>query len=42
MDFGMEPEHVADAVVHCLRYPAGVAVDLLEVRPNQPIPKLQL
>ena len=42
MDSGMEPQHVADAVVHCLTYPAGVAVDLLEVRPNQPIPKLQL
>ncbi len=42
MDSGMEPEQVADAVVHCLTYPAGVAVDLLEVRPNQPIPKLQL
>jgi len=42
MDFGMEQEHVADAVVYSLSYPAGVAVDLLEVRPNQPIPKLKL
>jgi NAD(P)-dependent dehydrogenase (short-subunit alcohol dehydrogenase family) len=42
MDTGMEPEHIADAVVYCLAYPAGVAVDLLEVRPNQPIPKLKL
>jgi NAD(P)-dependent dehydrogenase (short-subunit alcohol dehydrogenase family) len=42
MDAGMEPRHVADAVVYCLAYPPGVAVDLLEVRPNQPIPKLKL
>jgi len=42
MDAGMEPEHVAESVVHVLAYPAGVAVDLLEVRPNQPIPKLTL
>lgn len=42
MDAGMEPQHVAEAVVHVLAYPAGVAVDLLEVRPNQPIPKLRL
>ena len=40
MDVGMEIEHVADAVVHCLGYPAGVAIDLLEVRPNQSVPKL--
>jgi len=40
MDVGMETEHVADAVVHCLGYPAGVAIDLLEVRPNQSVPKL--
>ncbi len=42
MDAGMEAEHVAESVVHCLSYPAGVAVDLLEVRPNQPVPKLSL
>ncbi|MCZ6830321.1 MAG: SDR family NAD(P)-dependent oxidoreductase [Gammaproteobacteria bacterium] len=42
MDSGMEPEHVADAVTYCLGYPPGVAVDLLEVRPNRRIPKLQL
>jgi NAD(P)-dependent dehydrogenase (short-subunit alcohol dehydrogenase family) len=42
MDSGMEPEHIAEAVIYCLAYPAGVAVDLLEVRPNQPIPKLKL
>ena len=39
MDSGMEVEHVAQAIVHSLSYPAGVAVDLLEVRPNIPVPK---
>lgn len=39
MDSGMEVEHVAQAIVHSLSYPAGVAVDLLEVRPNTPVPK---
>lgn len=39
MDSGMEVEHVAEAIVYSLSYPAGVAVDLLEVRPNIPIPK---
>ena len=39
MDSGMEVEHVAQAIVHSLSYPAGVAVDLLEVRPNMPVPK---
>jgi NAD(P)-dependent dehydrogenase (short-subunit alcohol dehydrogenase family) len=39
MDSGMEVEHVAQAIVHSLSYPAGVAVDLLEVRPNNPMPK---
>ena len=42
MDSGMEPTQVADAVAFCLGCAPGVAVDLLEVRPNQPIPKLQL
>jgi NAD(P)-dependent dehydrogenase (short-subunit alcohol dehydrogenase family) len=42
MDSGMSVEHVAEAVVSVLEYPAGVAVDLLEIRPNQPIPKLEL
>lgn len=42
MDTGMEVEHVADAVRHCLEFPRGVAVDLLEVRPNRHSPKLQL
>ncbi|GAB3279676.1 SDR family oxidoreductase [Parahaliea aestuarii] len=42
MDSGMLPEHVAQAVAHVFSYPRGVAVDLLEVRPNQPIPKPEL
>ena len=42
MDQGMEPRHVAEAVLYCLSCPGGVAVDLLEVRPNRPAPKLQL
>lgn len=42
MNTGMEVEHVAEAVVHALSYPSGVAVDLLEVRPNTPVPKLKL
>jgi NAD(P)-dependent dehydrogenase (short-subunit alcohol dehydrogenase family) len=42
MDVGMEAKHVAEAVAHVLSYPAGVSVDLLEVRPNQPVSKLKL
>lgn len=42
MDTGMEVEHVAQSVVNCLNYPAGVAVDLMEVRPNIPVPKIKL
>lgn len=34
-DSGMEISHVADSICHALSYPAGVAVDLLEVRPNR-------
>ena len=33
---GMTAEHLADAVVQCLSYPSGVAVDLMEIRPNRP------
>jgi len=40
MDTGMEVEQVAAAVVYCLQQPAGVAVDLLELRPNQLTPKV--
>lgn len=39
MDTGMSVEHVAEAVYQTLCYPAGVAVDLLEVRPNIPVAK---
>ncbi|MDP5064193.1 MAG: SDR family oxidoreductase [Haliea sp.] len=39
MDAGMEASHVASAVIHVLSYPQGVAVDLMEIRPNTPIPK---
>ena len=42
MDTGMEVTQVAEAVVYCLQQPAGVAVDLLELRPNQLTPKLKL
>lgn len=35
MRFGMEPEHIAQAVIQSLSYPQGVAVDLLEIRPNR-------
>lgn len=42
MDTGMETHDIANAVVHCLSYPANVAVDLLEVRPNKPVPKVGL
>ena len=39
MDMGMEPAHVAAAVSYALAQPPGVAVDLLEVRPNVSTPK---
>ena len=39
MNVGMEVEQVADAVVFALGQPAGVAIDLLEVRPNRPMKK---
>jgi NAD(P)-dependent dehydrogenase (short-subunit alcohol dehydrogenase family) len=42
MDVGMEAAHVAQAVAHVLSYPPGVAVDLLEIRPNQLFPKSEL
>ena len=42
MNIGMAVQDVADAVVHCLRYPRHVAVDLLEVRPKQLVDKLQI
>lgn len=39
MDTGMEAQQVGDAVAYALAQPAGVAVDLLEIRPNIPMPK---
>ncbi|WP_295877450.1 SDR family oxidoreductase [uncultured Zhongshania sp.] len=41
MDSGMEPGHVADALVYCLGVPPGVSVDLLEVRPNKLVEKFK-
>lgn len=42
MDTGMEPEHVADALVYCLGVPAGVSVDVMEIRPNRLVEKFKL
>ena len=42
MDTGMEVAQVGDAVAYVLALPAGVAVDLLEIRPNILTPKLSL
>lgn len=39
MDSGMEVEHVAEAVRYAVSQPPGVAVDLLEIRPNKLTPK---
>jgi NAD(P)-dependent dehydrogenase (short-subunit alcohol dehydrogenase family) len=39
MDTGMEVEQVGDAVAYALAQPKGVAVDLLEIRPNVLTPK---
>jgi NAD(P)-dependent dehydrogenase (short-subunit alcohol dehydrogenase family) len=40
MDTGMEPHHVGEAAAWCLACPPGVSVDLLEIRPNRPVPKV--
>ncbi|MEM8496556.1 MAG: SDR family oxidoreductase [Pseudomonadota bacterium] len=40
MDIGMSAGHVGEAVVYALMQPKGVAVDLLELRPNIPTPKI--
>ncbi len=34
-----DPRYFGEAVAHCLSYPAGLAVDFMEVRPNVPTPK---
>ncbi len=39
MDTGMEAEQVGDAVAYAVAQPKGVAVDLLEIRPNILTPK---
>ena len=39
MDTGMDVEQVGDAVAYALSQPPGVAVDLLEIRPNVLTPK---
>lgn len=39
MDAGMEVEHVGDAVAYAVSQPIGVAIDLLEIRPNILTPK---
>ena len=39
MDMGMDTTHVAQAVCYALCQPLGVAVDLLEIRPNVPTSK---
>ncbi len=36
---GMEAEHVGKAIADTLAYPQGVAIDLLEIRPNAPMAK---
>lgn len=41
MDTGMEVKQVGDAVAYAVSQPAGVAVDLLEIRPNVPTKKGQ-
>jgi NAD(P)-dependent dehydrogenase (short-subunit alcohol dehydrogenase family) len=40
MNVGMETEQIGQAVAYTLSQPAGVAVDLLEVRPNKRMEKI--
>jgi len=42
LDMGMEVAHVGAAVRFALMQPPGVAVDLLEIRPNLPVAKADL
>ncbi len=42
MNIGMTVQEVAETVLHCLRQPRHVAVDLLEVRPKQLVDKLKI
>jgi NAD(P)-dependent dehydrogenase (short-subunit alcohol dehydrogenase family) len=39
MDTGMDVSHVGEAVRYALSQPRGVAIDLLEIRPNTPTSK---
>ncbi|MBP6382438.1 MAG: SDR family oxidoreductase [Pseudomonadales bacterium] len=39
MDVGMDAAHVGATVAYCLCCPAGVSIDLLEVRPFHQVPK---
>jgi len=41
MDTGMEATQVGDAVAYAISQPPGVAVDLLEIRPNVLTPKMK-
>jgi NAD(P)-dependent dehydrogenase (short-subunit alcohol dehydrogenase family) len=42
MDTGMDVSHVGDSVAYALSQPPGVAVDVLEIRPNQRVSKVSL
>ncbi len=42
MDTGMDVSHVGDTVRYALSQPHGVAIDLLEIRPNIPVAKKDL
>lgn len=38
-DGAMQADVIGRAIAHCFEYPDGVAVEFMEVRPNQPTPK---
>lgn len=42
MDMGMDVGHVGESVRYAISQPPGVAVDLLEIRPNMRMPKVKL
>ncbi|MNC94888.1 hypothetical protein D3C83_118650 [compost metagenome] len=39
-DGAAQAEDVGEAIAHCFEYPAGIAVEFMEVRPNIPTPKM--
>ena len=39
-DGAVQPETMGAAIASCFEYPAGVAVEFMEVRPNVPTPKM--